>query len=74
MITGRVSEKGQVVIPKEIREKFKIKPGDIIVFKIVGGRLIVEKIVERRMKDVLKSGKPVESSVEFQKKLREEWG
>ena len=73
MITGRVSEKGQVVIPKEIREKFKIKPGDTIVFRIVGGRLIVEKIVERRMKDVLKSGKAVESSTEFQKKLREEW-
>jgi AbrB family looped-hinge helix DNA binding protein len=28
MIAARVSEKDQVVIPKEIREKFKIKSGD----------------------------------------------
>nr|MDO8097705.1 AbrB/MazE/SpoVT family DNA-binding domain-containing protein [Candidatus Njordarchaeota archaeon] len=73
MITGRVSEKGQVVIPKEIREKFNIKPGDTIVFRIIGGRLIIERIIERRMKDVLKSGKAVEPGIEFQKKLREEW-
>lgn len=28
---SRVGEKGQIVIPKEIREMFDIKPGDSIV-------------------------------------------
>jgi AbrB family looped-hinge helix DNA binding protein len=73
MIVGRVSRKGQVVIPKEIREKFNIKPGGAIVFKMIDGKVVIEKIVERRTKDTLKAGKPVEPSVEFQRRLREEW-
>jgi AbrB family looped-hinge helix DNA binding protein len=73
MIAAKVSEKGQVVIPKEIRDKLKIRPGDTIVFKMVGGRLVVERVIERRMKDILKAGKPVEPSVEFQRRLRDEW-
>ena len=27
MITTKISSKGQIVIPKEVREKLKIKPG-----------------------------------------------
>jgi AbrB family looped-hinge helix DNA binding protein len=73
MIAAKVSEKGQVVIPKEMRDKLRIKPGDTVIFKMVGGQLVVERVIERRMKDILKAGKPVESSVEFQRRLREEW-
>lgn len=73
MIIGKVSGKGQIVIPKEIREKFNIKPGDTIVFKMIDGKVFIEKIIEKRTKDTLKAGKPVEPSVEFQRKLREEW-
>ena len=73
MIICKVSGKGQVVIPKEIRERFNIKPGDTIVFKMIDGKVIIEKIIEKRMKDTLKAGKPVEPSVEFQRRLREEW-
>ncbi len=29
--TVRVGERGQIVIPKEAREKFNIKPGDILL-------------------------------------------
>jgi AbrB family looped-hinge helix DNA binding protein len=73
MIAARVGRKGQVVVPKEIRDKLKIRPGDAIVFKMVGGKLIVERVIERRMKDILKAGKPVEPSVKFQRRLRDEW-
>jgi AbrB family looped-hinge helix DNA binding protein len=73
MIAAKVSEKGQVVIPKEIRDKLKIRPGDTIVFKMVAGKLVVERIIERKMKDILKAGKPVEPSVEFQRRLRDDW-
>ncbi|WXG46968.1 MAG: AbrB/MazE/SpoVT family DNA-binding domain-containing protein [Candidatus Atabeyarchaeum deiterrae] len=73
MIAAKVSEKGQVVIPKEIRDKLKIRPGDTIVFKMVAGKLVVERIIGRKMKDILKAGKPVEPSVEFQRRLRDDW-
>lgn len=73
MIAAKVSEKGQVVIPKEIRDKLKIRPGDTVVFKMVAGKLVVERIIGRKMKDILKAGKPVEPSVEFQRRLRDDW-
>ena len=41
-----VTEKGQVTIPKDIRERAGIKPGDDLNFKIVDGELKVEKEVE----------------------------
>lgn len=31
MATVKVGEKGQIVIPKEIRDMFKIEPGDILL-------------------------------------------
>jgi len=69
---SRLSKKGQVVIPKEIRDKLNIKPGDAVIFRVEGDRVIIETI-KGKLKDILKSGKPIEKAVEFQRKLREEW-
>ena len=72
MNVGKMSKKGQIVIPKEIRQKFGIKPGDAVIFKIQGNKVIIEKIQEK-MSEILKNSKPIEHSVDFQKKLRDEW-
>ena len=72
MNVGKMSKKGQIVIPKEIRERFGIHPGDAVIFKIQGNKVIIEKIQEK-MSEILKNSNPVESSIEFQKKLRDEW-
>jgi AbrB family looped-hinge helix DNA binding protein len=73
MLTSKLSKKGQVVIPKEIREKLGIKPGDVVVFREEGGRVYIDTIAGK-LTEILKAGKPVEeSSVEFQRKLRDEW-
>jgi AbrB family looped-hinge helix DNA binding protein len=72
MNVGKMSKKGQIVIPKEIREKFGIKPGDAVIFKIQGDKVILEKIQEK-MSEILINSKPVEKSLDFQKKLRDEW-
>lgn len=73
MNVGKISKKGQVIIPKEIREKFGIKPGDALIFKIQGNKVIIEKIQEK-MSEILKNSKPIENSLNYQRKLREEWG
>ncbi len=72
MNIGKMSKKGQIVIPKNIRERFEIKPGDAVIFKIQGDKIVLEKIQER-MSEILKNSKPVEKSIEFQTRLRDEW-
>lgn len=72
MNVGKVSKKGQIVIPKEIRERFGIMPGDAVIFKVKGDKIIIEK-VDQKMSDILMDSRPVEDSIEFQKKLREDW-
>lgn len=38
-----VSEKGQVTIPKPVRERLGLKPGTVIVFEASEGRLVGTK-------------------------------
>jgi len=40
---SKITSKGQVTIPKEIREKFGFDPGDEIQFTIQEGRVVVQK-------------------------------
>jgi len=42
----KVSSKGQIVIPKEIREKLGITKGTILSIKIEGKRIILEAVQE----------------------------
>ncbi|MHA1731499.1 MAG: AbrB/MazE/SpoVT family DNA-binding domain-containing protein [Promethearchaeota archaeon] len=72
MITGKISDKGQVVIPKEIRDRFQFHPGDTVIFQVVEGKVVIEKI-EERLTDILRASKPVADSLKFQKRLRDEW-
>jgi antitoxin PrlF len=43
----RITSKGQVTIPKHIRDKLGVRPGDDIGFREEGQTLIVEKAEER---------------------------
>lgn len=72
MIVGKMSKKGQIVIPKEIREKFGIHPGDVLVLEIQADKIIITKIKEK-MSEILEKSQPVEDSITFQRKMREEW-
>ena len=41
--TIRVSDKGQVSIPKDIRKNMKIKKGDNLVMMVKHGKIVLEK-------------------------------
>jgi AbrB family looped-hinge helix DNA binding protein len=43
----RVSEKGQVTIPKRLRDQLGIRFGDELDFEAEGGRLVAAKVAER---------------------------
>ncbi|MDQ6624276.1 MAG: AbrB/MazE/SpoVT family DNA-binding domain-containing protein [Verrucomicrobiota bacterium] len=44
-MTAIVSEKGQVTIPKQVREKLGLQPGAVLEFTANNGKLIGEKKV-----------------------------
>jgi antitoxin PrlF len=40
-----VSEKGQVTIPKKLRERLGIRPGEVLDFEEERGKLVARKVV-----------------------------
>lgn len=39
---ARVQVKGQVTIPKKAREEFNLKRGDVVVFELRNGMLVIK--------------------------------
>ena len=48
-----VGERGQITIPKAIREKEKLRKKDRVVVSIEGGRIVVEKALGKKEKERL---------------------
>ena len=71
---GSVTTKGQVTIPKDIREALDLQEGDRVIFIIEGERAVIRKVSSEKLSEILGRQKPwVETSSAFQKRLREEW-
>jgi len=47
MITAKITSKGQVTIPKEIREKLGVHPGEDVGFEERDNVLVISKVVTR---------------------------
>lgn len=41
---SKISSKGQVTVPKNVRSLLKLKEGDRVVFKIVDNQVVVKKL------------------------------
>jgi AbrB family looped-hinge helix DNA binding protein len=50
---SRVSEKGQVTIPKRLRNRLGIRSGEVLEFREEGGQLIAEKAPVRNPVDAV---------------------
>jgi AbrB family looped-hinge helix DNA binding protein len=53
MPLARVGPKGQVVIPKRVRDALGIEPGDRVVVDVDGARVVVTPLKVRRASDLL---------------------
>lgn len=40
---SRLTSRAQTVIPKAVREKLGLKPGDLVRYRIEGGRVVLER-------------------------------
>jgi antitoxin PrlF len=47
-MTHKIGAKGQVVIPKAIREEIGIRPGDEVVFEPVGKEVRIHRLADER--------------------------
>ncbi|MDV3103922.1 MULTISPECIES: AbrB/MazE/SpoVT family DNA-binding domain-containing protein [Thermococcus] len=58
----KVDEKGRIVIPKEIRRKLKIKPGEeFVVTELDGDTLIVKRFnVKKMLEGLIEKAKDVD--------------
>ena len=55
---SKVGEKGQIVIPKEARKMFDIKPGDSLVIlcdKKKGMAILKSDVIESNIDDIIKT-------------------
>ncbi len=73
MEIAKISTKGQVVIPKEIRDRAGLKEGDAVLVKMAGKSIVIEKIDDDQgsMVDLLKRGNKIRNNLVNE--LRNEW-
>ncbi len=64
--TGKVSARGQVAIPVEIRQKMRLKEGQKIIFVLAGDTLLVKKVEDLSWEQITKPFR------EAKKKIKEE--
>jgi AbrB family looped-hinge helix DNA binding protein len=59
-MTSRVGPKGQVVLPKGVRDKLGIRPGDEVVVEETGGEARVRRVeTDKGLRGLLKHGDPI---------------
>ena len=62
MTMPRIGQKGQVVLPKELRDVIGILPGDRVIFDIQDGKLVLTPVPTRTTSDlfgILRMSKPM---------------
>ena len=74
MSIGKVGSKGELFPPKEIREKIGLIKGQRVLYRIVKGRLVVEKIAtaEELLEEPAKVTITFEEFKEHRRKLSRE--
>jgi AbrB family looped-hinge helix DNA binding protein len=45
-MTHKVGAKGQVVIPKDIRDEIGIEPGDVVIFEVLGTEVRMRRVAD----------------------------
>jgi antitoxin PrlF len=51
MAIARITSKGQITVPKEVRDRLGVQPGDALEFRFEEDRLEVYPIPRRRLTD-----------------------
>ena len=77
---SRVGPKGQVVLPKEIRDELRIMPGDKVTFTLEDGKIVLLPIKTKTASELLgalRSAHPIETVAarkDYQEHLASKYG
>ncbi|MBI4479124.1 MAG: AbrB/MazE/SpoVT family DNA-binding domain-containing protein [Acidobacteria bacterium] len=44
MLVSKISSKGQVTIPKKVRESLRAGPGDLLVYEVQDNRVVLRRV------------------------------
>ncbi|NQT08037.1 AbrB/MazE/SpoVT family DNA-binding domain-containing protein, partial [Candidatus Bathyarchaeota archaeon] len=58
MSVSTVSSKGQVTIPKEIRETLGVNEGDKLIFLVEGDKVVLRKVGSEKLSAILSRRRP----------------
>lgn len=72
MARARMTSKGQITVPKEVRERLRVGPGDALDFVYAGDHLEVRPIRRRRFED-FRGLFPIARAVPFDEERRLAW-
>ncbi len=79
-VETKVGPKGQILVPKLLREEFNILPGDFVILKETERGLLIEKSTEnpiRKMEDIAKKygkkGIKIDPHKAYEEELEEKW-
>jgi len=50
-LTSKLTSKSQVVIPKAVRHKLDLRPGDRIRYRMHGKQVVIEKVTKQPIDD-----------------------
>ncbi len=68
----RLTSKGQVTVPVEVRKKLGIKPGEAIVFRILDDRIELDR-APMSLEEAFGSVQPLHQPEDFEARGREAW-
>ncbi|MGH2375150.1 MAG: AbrB/MazE/SpoVT family DNA-binding domain-containing protein, partial [bacterium] len=72
MTRARITSKGQLTIPKEVRERLGVQPGDSLEFAYQGDRLEVRPLRRRRLEE-FRGLFPISSAARLPDERRRAW-
>lgn len=75
IIKRKVGPKGQVVIPKDIRDLLNIKPGSEILIELNGNEIIMRAAIEDEnfLENFTKTSKKLKEKIDYKKILDEQY-
>ena len=80
-LTAQISQRGVLTLPKSLRDRYKIKPGDVVTVIDLGGAFVisprrseVDRLADEIGSALAKRGESLESMLTVLREEREKYG